>query len=789
MGFGSNKGFTPGGELTIKEADSNPTVPSVKTIVVSNGTLTNDGSGQVTITTGGGGGDVEGPASAVDNAVARFDTTTGKLLQNSTLLVSDTAQIGVATDPDLIVPTSGSVTINIGDVSGSDFKVVAAGATGQAGHEILLVQGDTQRIGIGETEPHSKLHILSTDKTLTLEKSPTGFFNSFGFDANIPYMTYYSSAGGGMKLGYGESTAGPPTVNTLFLDNDGTVGIGTTDPTAHLHVSSSLVGNAFQVDTTRAGTILAVTGTQSGAGGAVLMTGSLQIFSPNGVGRLDLLHDAADGHVISSTGGIRLRSSENEPVVIGGDPGGGAHHGWLDIEGEGGAPAMLRLLEDTAVTFGMIGDISMQQIGFGLEASNGGNQLVIGPNAHVTTTTRNFDHDPQTNPTVFIQSNENPETDNTQWLALSHNQTDAILEVGKGSLVVTGAIGRKRGEPQFKIAYDGSNFAAFHVNDGGDLFLTSSGGDSTFSAASSLKLRRNGDTFLEIDAGDHLNTSRRFQLKSMSGGGDTRLSIGSINAKATDLLNIRGEAPRIGIGVIHPSASLHILSNHDTHKRNTKANLFQIDGFHAGAIMAVSGGMSAGVANVDITGSLRMHGEITARATTPTAPGTGFEPTTDPTVTVSKINGEYVTTILLSVQNLQVGTTDGMVIGDAGGGGDPAYVTRITTAVNGIIYKAEMSCIEAATAGVDNTTPDIDLFADPSAILTTGAAIATGNQTNLITSGGDWVLGQGRVSSDGANFSTVVDDYLYITIGANVAGASGRYGTGKFVIKLYGASF
>tara|TARA_R110002110_G_scaffold234088_1_gene450148 strand:- start:367 stop:1194 length:828 start_codon:yes stop_codon:yes gene_type:complete len=275
----------------------------------------------------------------------------------------------------------------------------------------------------------------------------------------------------------------------------------------------------------------------------------------------------------------------------------------------------------------------------------------------------------------------------------------------------------------------------------------------------------------------------------MSGGGDTRLSIGSINAKATDLLNIRGEMPRIGIGVIQPSASLHILSNHDTHKKNTKANLFQIDGFHAGAIMAVSGGMSAGVANVDITGSLRMHGEITARATTPTAPGTGFEPTIEPIVTVSKINGEYVTTILLSVQNLQVGTTDGMVIGDAGGGGDPAYVTRITTAVNGIIYKAEMSCIEAATAGVDNTTPDIDLFADPDDTLSTGAAIATGNQTNLITSGGDWVLGQGRVSSDGANFSTVVDDYLYITIGANVAGASGRYGTGKFVIKLYGASF
>lgn len=36
------------------------------------------------------GGDVVGPASATDNAIARFDTTTGKLLQNSVTLIDDT---------------------------------------------------------------------------------------------------------------------------------------------------------------------------------------------------------------------------------------------------------------------------------------------------------------------------------------------------------------------------------------------------------------------------------------------------------------------------------------------------------------------------------------------------------------------------------------------------------------------------------------------------------------------------------------------------------------------------
>jgi hypothetical protein len=44
------------------------------------------------------GGDVVGPASATDNAIARFDTTTGKLLQNSVVTIGDTgATTGITT--------------------------------------------------------------------------------------------------------------------------------------------------------------------------------------------------------------------------------------------------------------------------------------------------------------------------------------------------------------------------------------------------------------------------------------------------------------------------------------------------------------------------------------------------------------------------------------------------------------------------------------------------------------------------------------------------------------------
>ncbi len=60
----------------------------------------------VTINAGGGGsGDVVGPASATDNAIARYDSTTGKLIQNSVGILDDSGNltgINSITDPDYV---------------------------------------------------------------------------------------------------------------------------------------------------------------------------------------------------------------------------------------------------------------------------------------------------------------------------------------------------------------------------------------------------------------------------------------------------------------------------------------------------------------------------------------------------------------------------------------------------------------------------------------------------------------------------------------------------------------
>jgi hypothetical protein len=79
-------------------------------------------------------GDVFGPASATDNAVARFDSTTGKLIQNSVVTISDTgATTGITTlaastsVTTPIVQASNSAGLSLKNASGTTQMSVGAG--------------------------------------------------------------------------------------------------------------------------------------------------------------------------------------------------------------------------------------------------------------------------------------------------------------------------------------------------------------------------------------------------------------------------------------------------------------------------------------------------------------------------------------------------------------------------------------------------------------------------------------------------------------------------------------
>ena len=95
--------LTTTGALTVGGVSTLGPVGNVKITGGTNGqVLSTDGTGTLSWITpagGGGGGDVVGPATAVtDNAVVRYDLTTGKLIQNSVVIIGDTGAVtGITT--------------------------------------------------------------------------------------------------------------------------------------------------------------------------------------------------------------------------------------------------------------------------------------------------------------------------------------------------------------------------------------------------------------------------------------------------------------------------------------------------------------------------------------------------------------------------------------------------------------------------------------------------------------------------------------------------------------------
>jgi len=125
------------------------------------------------------GGDVVGPASSTDNAVARFDTTTGKLLQNSVVTVGDTGAVaGVTT-----LAASTSVTTPIVQATNSAGLALrnSAGTTqismgGGGGDNVTIavatnINGANAQIDISPTGT-GHVHIKPTG-TGSLEIAPT----------------------------------------------------------------------------------------------------------------------------------------------------------------------------------------------------------------------------------------------------------------------------------------------------------------------------------------------------------------------------------------------------------------------------------------------------------------------------------------------------------------------------------------------------------------------------------------------------------------------------------------
>lgn len=102
------------GSITVTEIDGSPVANDISTLKLTNGTVTDNADGSVTLTvgTGVGNGDMSGPAASIDGEVPLFSGTGGKTLKRSNLtgvLKSAAGVLQVATaGTDYLTPPSGA---------------------------------------------------------------------------------------------------------------------------------------------------------------------------------------------------------------------------------------------------------------------------------------------------------------------------------------------------------------------------------------------------------------------------------------------------------------------------------------------------------------------------------------------------------------------------------------------------------------------------------------------------------------------------------------------------------
>ena len=113
--------------------------------ILQNGKLQNTSPANIATSNGS----VVGPASSTDNALARFDSTTGKLLQNSVVLVSDTGAVtGVTTlgasntITETRAPAADSATTNNGVAVALSTPVDTTGTNVHNGLDVALTIGN-----------------------------------------------------------------------------------------------------------------------------------------------------------------------------------------------------------------------------------------------------------------------------------------------------------------------------------------------------------------------------------------------------------------------------------------------------------------------------------------------------------------------------------------------------------------------------------------------------------------------------------------------------------------------
>ena len=195
--------------LTVEEQDGNPSVSNVNTIRVSNGTLTDEGGGVVSITTGGGSVAVQAFGEVIDTGASAYalntsyvGINTGGVGQISNMAFSS----GAGSDPDTLAPDN--------DGTFQAVAVISVNGTIDTDTEVSF-QGSLSTDDVNVTL--TKLLNLSSGDEVGLELKASG-----ATTATLDYAGFnLTSIGTGGSSGGGTPAA---PVNSVQFNNAGAFG-------------------------------------------------------------------------------------------------------------------------------------------------------------------------------------------------------------------------------------------------------------------------------------------------------------------------------------------------------------------------------------------------------------------------------------------------------------------------------------------------------------------------------------------------------------------------------------
>ena len=177
-------------------------------------------------------------------------------------------------------------------------------------------------------------------------------------------------------------------------------------------------------------------------------------------------------------------------------------------------------------------------------------------------------------------------------------------------------------------------------------------------------------------------------------------------------------------------------------------------------------------------GNLLSSGKAITHGSTATEHGPGAIATSFAPITRRSIfNGVITTKIHFDLTALGAkGATANDVIGLPAGGN--AFIGRYVTSTYGIVYKAELACIELPAVASGTVTTDIDIATNSSGTIAYDAA---GGTAKLFNTGG-MVAGQELSNITPA---LTANNYFYLVEG-DTAATDAVYNAGQFILTLYG---